>query len=181
MMPEFATLEAQSAKLRKQVESLPPDQLTFSPTPASWSALHVLEHLIQVEAAYVCGLEENLVSLNVVTWKDRLGALAVQIAMRLPTRVKTPGSAAAVTLRVSGDLLSLMARWEAVRSDLRARLNSLTLDQMRAGLFRHPVAGWMTAAQGLSFLSAHLIHHRYQLRRLESAYGSKMQTSRKLR
>ena len=67
------------------------------------------------------------------------------------------------------DLEEISSRWIAVRQDISGLLQSLESQQLRCGLFRHPVSGWMTISQTLAFTSAHLRHHVYQVERLKKA------------
>ncbi len=57
-------------------------------------------------------------------------------------------------------------RWQAVRSDLAAFHGQLTPQQMRQGVFRHPVGGWMALPDVVEFFYVHMLQHKFQLDRL---------------
>ncbi len=145
----------------------------FRPDAASWSALDVISHLVKVEAAFIRRVKDSLPEGNAVTMKERFRALVVVGVMRSPARVKVPAGAAAVLPESSVSLAELAAEWSEVRRQMRLLLDSIPTDQMRRGFSKHPVSGWMSIPMALRFLSAHLHHHEYQLRRLERFEGCK--------
>jgi len=131
--------------------------------------LDVLDHLVKVEEALLEAAHEQLPNGIPVTFKDRVGAFFVISVMRSPMRVKVPTSATMVLPEATTDSHDTAKRWSEVREQMANLLRSLQPEQLRTGLFRHPVSEWMTMANALAFLSAHLRHHEYQLNRLNSA------------
>jgi hypothetical protein len=98
--------------------------------------------------------------------RDRIGAIFTIGLMLSPMRVKAPASATAILPQTTEDPAETALRWKEVRTEMADLLGRLRTDQLGCGLFRHPVSGWMTIQQALTFLSAHMQHHIYQLNRL---------------
>jgi len=168
----FDKLERQKREVLSDLARLSSAQLQYRPESGGWCALEVLDHLIKVEEASLRTVREHLPDGVSLSLKDRLGALFIASVMLSPMRVKVPPSAHVVMPAATKDLFACAASWSEVREKTAHLLGSLQPAQMRIGLFRHPVSGWMTITDTLRFLSVHLQHHRYQLRRLKSAVGA---------
>lgn len=165
----FEKLERQKADVLSEISGWSAERLRFQPSPSSWSTLAVLDHLVKVEESLLLALQSSLPDGHSVPFKDRLGGLAVTCVMLSPMRVKVPTAAKIVVPDTVSDPLLVTNRWNKTRAELANLLNRLSPMQIRRGLFRHPVSGWMTVQRTLAFLSAHLGHHRYQLKRLRQA------------
>jgi hypothetical protein len=63
----------------------------------------------------------------------------------------------------------LTAEWSKVRKTLAHNLERLLAGYSGKAVFRHPVGGWMDMVAVLDFLSVHLVHHGFQLKRLRIA------------
>lgn len=167
----FATLERQKLALLSSVSTWSDARLRHRPEPSVWSALDLLDHLVKVEIGTLAALRSNLPNGSPVTLRDRFGALMVNAVMLSPKRIKVPASAAQLVLpEPAAEPSTILERWSELRLDISDLLSSLSPQQLRCGLFRHPVSGWLTVSQALTFLSTHLTHHsRYQLVRLRQA------------
>jgi uncharacterized damage-inducible protein DinB len=169
ILRRFERLERQKCSILSGVMRLSAAQLHFRPAPAAWSVLDVLDHLIRVEKALLEAVREHLPSGAPLTFRDRVRAWLLTAVMLTPIRVKVPASASVVWPERTADLPEAAASWDDVRGRMANLLGSLQPEQRYRGLFRHPVSGWMTMADALAFLAAHLRHHEYQLNRLKSA------------
>lgn len=174
----FENLNRQKQSVLSCVAGLSATQLRFRSEPASWSVLDVLDHLVKVEKALLEAVRAQLPNGTPMTFRDRVGAFLITCVMLLPTRVKVPASASMVLPEKTADLDEIAATWSEVREQMANLLVSLHPDQLRPGLFRHPVSGWMTMPDALTFLSAHLRHHQYQLSRLKSASRDRLRLER---
>lgn len=164
----FAKLEGQKRAVVAEVGALSAAQLNFRPGSGVWSVLDVVDHLIKVETGWLGAVRTELPDGKPVTLRDRVGAMVVNGVMRSPIRVRVPAGAEMVLPAPAVDREEAGARWDGVREEMVGLLSSLTPSQLRCGVFRHPVSGWMTVAGSLDFLSAHLRHHEYQLGRLRA-------------
>ncbi len=165
----FQRLEREKQALLSAVASECAEAMSRRPEPGCWSRAEVLDHLAKVEEACVNSVQANLKHSRPVRLQHRLKALMVNGVMRTPLRVKVPASAKGVLPAAAADVGVVREQWSEVRRRLAELLNRLPPEKMRCGVFRHPVAGWMTIFGALAFLSAHLQHHRYQLNRLKRA------------
>jgi hypothetical protein len=162
----FEDLERNKAFVLSRISNWRGQHLAFHPRPASWSALDVLDHLVRVEEAAMQAVLSNLPNPQTIPLRHRFSGIMVRAVMRSPIRVRVPDSEPAVLPGLGRDLQSIKNRWAEVRHEMTGLLAPLSPEQLRAGVVRHPVAGWMTILQGMDFLSAHLRHHVYQLDRL---------------
>ncbi len=164
----FEKLEKQKNALISEVSTWSAERAKFRLNPDCWSSREVLDHLFKVEQACLSVARNNLSAGHPVTTKDRLGSCMVIGVMMSPMRVKVPAAAARV-LPEAADLSVTVERWNQTRREMADLLQQVTPAQCRAGLFRHPIAGWMTLPMTMLFISSHLRHHRYQINRLKQA------------
>lgn len=162
----LARLEEQKAKVAGDLQGWCEAALQLRPEPGSWSALDVVDHLSRVESGVLGAMRSGIGSARRVTWKESAGAIAVRLVMYSPMRVAVPKGAEVALPDPVPDLAGNLERWDGVRRELTALCDSVSLEQNQCGVFRHPVSGWLTVPQTLGFLSSHLRHHEYQLRRL---------------
>ena len=148
----FERLQRQKETVFSGISTWSVERLQFRPEPASWSTLDVLDHLVKVEKGFLDAVQENLPECRPVTFRDRLGALMVICVMQSPIRVKVPASVAQVLPEKAMNLSMITEQWQATREEMAQILTGLLPKQLRCGLFRHPVSGWMTTRQGMTFL-----------------------------
>ena len=166
---QLQTLRTQTATLLARIKPWTPAQLNFRPSPKDWSTLDVLDHLSKVEQSVLIALSSNLPNGHPITLKDRVGVMMVNLVMRSPIKVKVP-EGAKVHPDAAPDFPTITLRWNKAQSAMADILKSLSATQRQVGLFQHPRSGWLTAAQTMRFLCAHLRHHEYQLARIERAF-----------
>lgn len=164
--PQFEKLQRQKQAVLSGLSDWPIERLQFRPAPASWSVLDVLDHLVKVKETCLNAVRANLPDGHPVPFRDRFGAWVVCCVIWSPLRVKVPGAAAQVLPKGAASLPLITEKWQAARDEMAQLLSGLSLEQLRYGLFRHPI-GWMDIPQAIRFLSAHLQPHTYQLSRLE--------------
>lgn len=166
-------LETQKSSLLTQIASLPPAQLNNKPAEDSWSALEVLDHLHKVEHSILDAVIDTIPepAPRRPSTRDQIQSLLLRGLFLLPSRVKTPPTATAILPEKHLHLAEIEQHWASTRERLHAVVNSFPAPLLPMGIFRHPVCGWMTLPQTLGFLSAHLTHHNYQLRRLRRSFG----------
>ena len=165
----FLKLERQKAEMLGETAAWSAAGLRFRPEPGSWSALEVLDHVVKVEINVMDAARHNLPEGHPIGFKDRLGGLMVNAVMRSPKRVKVPASARMVLPEITADPALVIRRWDESRQAMAKCLDSVAPNQLVPGVFRHPIGGWMTLPRTLAFLSAHLRHHAYQIKRLKQA------------
>ncbi len=147
----------------------PADRRTFRPAQDAWCVVEVLDHIVKSEVGIAAVARRGLEAPHRIGWRDRLGFLFLDRVFRSPRQVKVPRSAPQVLPDAQVNLEEVRRRWDAARLDLTELLRQVTPDQLRGGVFRHPVSGWMTLPQVLQFFSTHMIHHEFQIERIERA------------
>jgi hypothetical protein len=141
-------------------------QLRFRPAADAWSSRDVVEHLVLVEELVGSRVGK---STGATGWRGGMALHIMRVASTLRARVRAPLPA---LLPTGDDPLPLLAvRWSQARSRLHAHLVTLDARGLDGPLVRHPVAGPLSAPQGLDFLALHITHHRRQLSRIRSSPG----------
>jgi uncharacterized damage-inducible protein DinB len=163
------TLGQHRSMLLDDLARLDAEQLTFRPTPASWSTLDIVEHLVKVEEAILGRLK----SRPVRTWREAFRAKASMAVMRVyflfGRRLKVP--AQAVLPQGGATLADLTARWNRTQEEMRRTIEGLGTAELGRPMMRHPLLGLLTPAETLRFLHRHIAHHRRQMRRIRKAPG----------
>jgi hypothetical protein len=163
----YRKLQDQKASALASVAGWSSERLNLPAGPGEWSTLDVLDHVVKVENAWVGAVGANLAGNRSVTLWNRIAGFMVICITRSPMRVKVPAGAASRVLPEPTDLATITKDWATARQEMGRVLHEISGGQLRCGVFKHPVSGWMTASQSLNFLCAHLRHHVYQLERLE--------------
>ena len=173
-MADFARrLERLEASRARALSLLAPHDvaaLNRSPAPGRWSALQVLHHVVESEAAtlgYVRKKMQAGASLPPAGLGSRLRRAAVQLGLALPLRFRAPAMAAVVPDLIEPALLR--ARWDEVRAGWRELLAAFPAELEGRLVFRHPFAGRMGLSDTLAVLQAHLDHHVPQVERALSS------------
>jgi hypothetical protein len=176
MRPAFASrlerLEASRARALSLLAAHDAAVLNRPPAPGRWSALQVLHHVVESEAAtlgYVRKKMQAGASLPPAGLASRLRRAAVELGLALPLRFPAPALAAVVPEIVDPD--TLRARWDEVRAGWRELLGTFPTHLEGRLVFRHPRAGRMGLADALAVLQAHLDHHIPQVERALRDHG----------
>jgi len=165
----LSRLERRTRRLLDELCTWTPEQLRFRPSPASWSALELIEHLILAERAVSEMMRSNISEERDVRMRDRFRSALVLGLMALPLRLNVPDTVKQIMpSEMQPDLRSLRDSWSGDRCDLADFLGRLSTADRNLGVFRHPVGGWTTASGAMVFLRLHLWHHWYQFRRLRT-------------
>jgi hypothetical protein len=160
-------LEEQKRVMLAEVSAWPAELRDVTPADGGWSALGVLDHLVRTESGICCLAAQGLATPRRIGVRDRIGFAVVERVFRSRRRVKVPGSVATIICPGEGlELGAIAARWERVRVELSELAGEA--EGCCGGVFRHPVSGWMTFEQILRFFSVHIVHHEYQLERIQA-------------
>jgi hypothetical protein len=98
---------------------------------------------MRVEKELLKAVQHELPNGITLTLRDRVGGLFIIAIMQSPMRVKVPASASMVLPDLGADFSKIVKYWDEVRDKLGDLL------QLRRGLFRHPVSGWIDNVYGL--------------------------------
>jgi DinB superfamily len=163
-------MEHQRSALLEDVARLRDAQLAFRPAPGSWCPLDVVEHLVRVEEAVVLRVPQLPPSRTLAQGLRAAGSMAL-LRLTFGAGVRTEAPSRSVLPQGAVTLPELRGRWERVREKLAAVLDDQTPADLRRPMMRHPVCGWLTPTQTLSFLEQHVAHHTRQLERIRRAQG----------
>ncbi len=135
------------------------------PRGGGWSLAEVVEHLVLVEAGVASGLAKAPSSgrPRVVAPGRWFRFIALRVALKGRVRIKAPVESVLPT----GELPwhALLSRWEEQRRGLEEWLLSIDPGILQGPRFRHPIVGWLTVRQALTFAADHLEHHYPQIER----------------
>jgi hypothetical protein len=162
----FERLESARARVLALLEAVDPDALQRAPAPGRWSALQLLHHVVVSEALTIGYVRKKMLagaSLPRAGLASRLRLVAVQATLASPLRISAPAAVASVPERVDPD--ELLARWRAVREELRQLLEGFPPELLDRRVFRHPIAGGLSLEHAVGTLGAHFDHHARQIER----------------
>jgi uncharacterized damage-inducible protein DinB len=171
LLKEFQYMQQERHALLAALEGHDATQLARCPAPGAWSVAQVIAHLTMAEEGALAYLRKKLAygghAPPGVAGGMRLTLL--RAALALPKRWKAPPMIAQVP---EVDWPTALARWEAVRMDMRDTYAQLPPGVEYNALFKHPVAGRMDLVQGLRFMRSHVQHHRAQIERALKTVGA---------
>jgi len=162
----FQQLEVQRTGLLAEFSQWPAARLRFRLAPHAWSVVEVLDHIVRAESGTIADIRAGLLRPHPLGSEERPGVAALDRALRSDRAFTVPAEAPEIHPDAQATLADVAPRWEKARAELAAILATLAPDATRCGVFQHPFAGWMTVAEVLEHLHAHLYHHQFQLARL---------------
>jgi hypothetical protein len=137
------------------------------PASGGWSRAEIVEHLVRSEGGMVSALAKapSPDRPRVFPRGQGLRFLLLRAALKGGVRIKAPVEGILPT----GELPwhALLSRWEAQRRALEEWLLGADPRILKDPRFRHPIVGWLTVPQALTFGADHLEHHLAQVGRLE--------------
>ncbi len=139
------------------------------PHTGGWSLAEVVEHLVLVESGVASALAKapSPERPRVVAPGQWFRFVGLRVALKSRVRIKAPVESVLPT----GELPwhALLSRWEEQRRGLEHWLLSADPGILRDPRFRHPIVGWLTVPQALTFAADHLEHHYPQIERFGRA------------
>ncbi|GAC1423435.1 MAG: hypothetical protein NVSMB62_19850 [Acidobacteriaceae bacterium] len=169
LQADLIRLEQQKELLLNELRLWSPAQLAQRPAAESWSALEVLDHLVLTEKEIAAAARAGLAAPRTTGVRDRLGFLMVERIFLTERRVKVPRQVTSILPGKNLELATICGRWDTGRNELAGLLQDCSGLGARDGIFRHPVTGMMTVQQVLRFFSVHIMHHRFQLTRIQKS------------
>jgi hypothetical protein len=167
LLSKLDDVERRRDDLLARLSALDDETLRARPADDKWSLLEIAEHLVLVEPAVMGDLSdpEGAASGSAGTrgMSNRIKYGLVLFILRFGIPVKTPSR----KMNPSGErsLDDLKRTWRGQHDELRAFLNALPPGGEDLPLFRHPVTGPITVAEGVRMLSVHLDTHLRQVDR----------------
>lgn len=162
----FDQFEASRLDLVAYVGTFPEEKLHIKKSENVWSPIQIMNHVSGAEESAVKYMNKKLKHTNAWSksgWKASMRYALLKLSFYLPFKYKAPS-----VLKAPDNNLSLqetMEHWEKIRADMSLLLESLSEEQTKAELFKHPIVGRMNIYQALSFMHAHLDRHKAQVKR----------------
>lgn len=159
-------LEEGREGVRTRVEGTAPERRVIRPTPTTWSMVDVVEHLVLVEDGIRTALAKDPTPdrPREVRWGRWWRFPTMRLVLKTGIRISAPTPAILPAGERSYE--SLLVDWERSRALLRTWLEGFDRRILGDPRFRHPLVGWLTIPQGITFAADHLEHHLPQLDRL---------------
>ena len=164
---QFERLEGCRAELLARIEGLDHARLNRRPGENQWSIIQVFCHLTKAEEfflAYIRKKMKDRSNLRKAGFAGALRSAALTVALRSGLRFKAPARSPEVPEQQ--DLATTRSDWDDVRAEWKATIDSFPAELAGQAVFRHPVAGRMSLAQGLRFMEEHILHHAKQIDRI---------------
>jgi uncharacterized damage-inducible protein DinB len=167
----FERLEASRKRMQRLAQAAPEATLNRRSASGGWSALQIIHHLNIAEAASCDYLEKKLQD---PTRSKRAGVRAWVRFFLLYSSLLSPikFTAPAITtenLPETSTLPEAIEAWAATRARLQRIISSIPPEFAKRELFKHPLAGRMSALHMLRFMNVHVRRHTAQLRRTLAA------------
>jgi hypothetical protein len=157
--------------LLERVGRHPSDVREQRPESGGWSRAEIVEHLVRSEGGMVSALAKppSPERPRVFARGQGIRFLVLRVALKVGIRIKAPVESILPTRELPWH--ALLSRWEKQRRTLEEWLLGVDPAVLRDPRFRHPIVGWLTVSQALTFGADHLEHHLEQVRRLEREGG----------
>lgn len=165
----FTKIEDQRHRLLHLLEGITDEQFRKQPAPGRWSLSEIFSHLVASEQMALTYLQKKSLGIQHTGYAGMKHTLIfglLQLSQRIPTlKFRAPAIVVSHT-RPIHSLEEVKQQWNSCREQLRVFLESLPGNDVHKLIYKHPVAGRLSALQGVAFHYEHIIHHWPQIRRL---------------
>ena len=162
----YERIEAAKAAILSLLDGLDDEHLNRRPPGNEWSAIQVICHLVRAESLSLHYIRKKMLGDDHddggLRGKLRSGALS--LILKLPFRYQAPARSGELPARA--ELEPTRREWEEGRAGWKELVDSLSPEQARKTIFRHPVAGPLTLSQTLRFMDNHIKRHTGQVERI---------------
>lgn len=157
----YLRLEDSRNRLLDELAGLDDDQLNIAPAAGKWSINQHIAHLVLVEDAALANIRYKLQQQDKLQdngFAQTVRAFLMKLALQSGRKYKAPAIVADVP--ATCHLPELRQQWDQVRFELEDELTSFPQQLLEKGVFKHPMAGYLTISQTLAFIQDHFIHHK---------------------
>ncbi|WP_266205805.1 DinB family protein [Pontibacter kalidii] len=158
---QYLRLEESRNRLLDELAGLDGNQLNTAPAPGKWSINQHVAHLVLVEERALDNIRYKLQrqeELQDISLAQEAKALMLKLALYSGRKFKAPAIVASVP--EACHLPELRQQWDQARFELEDELTAFPQQLLEKGIFKHPITGYLTIGQTLSFLQDHFIHHK---------------------
>lgn len=151
--------------LLDELASLDEAALMARPAPGRWSIMEIVEHMVVAERDVFGAFDSNGPRRHRArTLRHRFAYVLVMAILRFGVPVRVPS--AAMLPQGGRNLAELRAMWDENHAWMERYLAEYDEAASRSAVFRHPVAGPLTADQAMRMARVHLERHIGQIRRI---------------
>jgi hypothetical protein len=144
------------------------------PEQGKWSLQQVLHHIWFAANGSLKVIKNKMGkadTLKEASFESTLRSYFLKLMLFLPLNYKAPKEVSIVPNDVSID--ELKANWDQTVAGFSELIDLSKGDLEKKLVFKHPIAGWFTLHQTLTFILDHLEHHQKQLEGLYSWLDTK--------
>lgn len=166
LLSEFAKMESERKQILSDLEKYPAEKLEKKPSTDEWSVTEVIMHLVVAESAALAYLKKKLEvgGHAKASFSAGIKQKLLNFAIALPVKYKAPK----VAQLKEGEVVTYaeaIAKWSDLRSSMLQAYESLDDAFVSNDLFKHPMAGKISALQGVKFMRQHVLRHKDQINR----------------
>lgn len=165
----YDRLERSKEELLKDLAEIPEEKLNARNRSDGWSINQILFHLQEAEKFSVLYMQKKsngIITLENSGLKESLKSMMLTLSQRVPfLKYKAPRVIPEPPFE-NLSLDNILIQWNNVRLDLKELLDHIEEKDIRKKIYKHPIAGYLNAPQGVDFLREHLLHHLPQIKRL---------------
>ncbi|MCX2739119.1 DinB family protein [Pontibacter anaerobius] len=158
---KYLHLEESRNRLLDELAGLDDAQLNTATSAGKWSINQHVAHLVLVEERALDNIRYKLSrqeELQNVGLNQIVRAFLMKLALQSGRKYKAPAVVAAVPNTCH--LPALRQQWDKARFELEDELTGFPNQLLEKGIFKHPMVGYLTISQTLTFLQDHFIHHK---------------------
>lgn len=145
-----------------------PRELRTRHPKEGWNMLQVMEHVITSEVGTLEYMKKKTqapaAEIPVAGEESVAGSAQLSKALKSEGKWKKPDALPDPTGAQSFD--NMLAYWENLREKYKGFLEDLDPAYYDRAIFKHPFSGRLNLYQTIEFLTNHLVHHGYQLKRI---------------
>lgn len=163
---EFETMEKDRQSLLSSLDQLNGELLTIPEGPNQWSVNQVLLHLISSEEGIVGYINKKMQapSLPRNNFWCMIRSHLLSWFIKSPIRYGAPAVIASPSNEFSYD--TLKTRFDQSRQKISELIGQIPEKHLGGQLFKHPLAGRLTALHTLHFIKLHNRRHSKQIKRI---------------
>ena len=168
LQSHFDLIEKQKDDILNAVKPLTEAERNLPPHPGKWSINQIIAHLITAEKMTLSYMQKKVLAIDKTKnagLLEELKMVVLYLSQRLPLKFNAPNAIVERTTNY-GSLDQIEKDWQAIRKDLRNFYASLRDDQINRKIYKHIIAGRLSAKHSLIFIHEHSLHHLPQVKRL---------------
>jgi len=172
---KLSALNQSTDALLKKLEKVDPELLNKKPTESAWSVNQVMHHIMLSEklSLQYCLKKIQSKELKKAGLMSPLKILTYKTVSQLPITFKAPKGLGDSALPEKDTIDNIKSTWQKNRGALENFLASLTEEQAKLAVYKHPAMGRISFKDMLNFFQDHYKIHLKQIERTLEDVGAK--------